>query len=936
MNGDLGRRTVDLNNIKKNEIVWVDLCNNLTESVFENEYKKAIRAIRNVLYKNQELINIPDDKRSVHSTINTAIPFIGERGTGKTSVMYSVLQYLGRYGKPTVSEGYHISEDNVRFLTFDMIDASRMKQSESILEIILSRMIMYLENSVKEYPYDHEMRELYLQMDRLHRDMYRIFSNQSFSSGESGLNALKQMADSQNTIEGFRNLVTNFLEYFKKIYQAKCYLVIALDDVDMYQGTRYRVEMNQFALLEQLYDYTRIPGMIVLVSFNDYILKKNCINHFRNTYFEQKTQNQCTDAEQKEIEILARQFMAKMFPVEQRVYMPNFFHVTSENEPNLYISIKYNQDSGNPAMKEIYDLFRPNADILVKEFILRLIAHKTNVYFDAIGAKMHFLEPRNLRDLGALYEFIELMDVVPANSDENLLLQKKNRQQLLEYFCDQFALERLNDEENRMLQELTQLPVHRQAQELLDHIRKCKVRNRREQEKTIEPDENIDARWRYSFGELLRALFDATRMGDLGKPYFSKSFVHCILGIHSVLLNELWLNSGSDAPTAQELQNYEEFMKAIGSSISGRWANKMLPEFIFEENPHVMKQARLGSVSLPLDSILKWTIPDDVFDDLKNLYCNNHVSENINRFIEAIIILAMLFTNLPKGNLKLVLEPELLNHNDDNPPSASSNKKIAIAIKSKSKESVCFNVLNSVLNEQKLSRTDKQESYKKDLQTELDKLWEMIYELFSMALCEEGKGTDQATSSEGGKNGATGSWNQAQEDIRREKKKRLADELRKTPTQDPKEIKESQKTWSQCVKTVIDDIFNKINKDKHIDPILPIQNFDMIYNIIKRLANISYYDIPEEAPIEDAYDYIVKLYRRVEGELLEQDKFYFNDKDKYVFSVKYKNSVFYQYFVNSAGQNDTGNEYNNKYLKILCIEMLKCMLPVVQQRVMVE
>ena len=56
--------------------------------------------------------------------------------------------------------------------------------------------------------------------------------------------------------------------------------------------------------------------------------------------------------------------------------------------------------------------------------------------------------------------------------------------------------------------------------------------------------------------------------------------------------------------------------------------------------------------------------------------------------------------------------------------------------------------------------------------------------------------------------------------------------------------------------------------------VLPVEHFDMMYNIIKRLANGSYYDIPAQAAPDEMYDYYVRLYGNVARELEKQDQVY--------------------------------------------------------------
>ena len=82
---------------------------------------------------------------------------------------------------------------------------------------------------------------------------------------------------------------------------------------------------------------------------------------------------------------------------------------------------------------------------------------------------------------------------------------------------------------------------------------------------------------------------------------------------------------------------------------------------------------------------------------------------------------------------------------------------------------------------------------------------------------------------------------------------------------------------------------------------LPLQNLDMMYNMIKRLANTNYYsrDIPENIEVDKAFDEVQKLYTSIGDQLQEQDKFYNNNSEENQNSLarNYMNCPFYQHFV---------------------------------------
>ena len=81
---------------------------------------------------------------------------------------------------------------------------------------------------------------------------------------------------------------------------------------------------------------------------------------------------------------------------------------------------------------------------------------------------------------------------------------------------------------------------------------------------------------------------------------------------------------------------------------------------------------------------------------------------------------------------------------------------------------------------------------------------------------------------------------------------------------------------------------------------LPLQNLDMMYNIIKRLANSNYYrrDIPEIIEVDKAFGEVRKLYMSIGAQLKKQDEFYNNSVgNQNSLARNYINCPFYQHFV---------------------------------------
>ena len=923
------KRVVSLDNVWQNNIVYVDLSKKLEESIFEQQYKKAARIISRIIEKGSSALEERNSacrnckNQTCHSCryrdrsscdeggrpwqslteFQTAVPFIGDRGTGKTSVMYSILERLKDYGMTDAADAGFVLEqgNNVRFVTFDMIDASVLRSTEDVMEIILSRMLSYLE----ELRQDDFFRELYRRIDALHEDLCLVQGDKKGKREEYGLASLQHVADSQKAVENLQKLIREFLQAMSvhKFNCKPCFLVVALDDIDMYQGAEWGLHNSQFALLEHIYCHLRIPGMVVLMTYNEQLLKRICNRHFEDIYYGERKPVRPKLAEQRDIDGLTAQFMSKMFPVENRVYMPEYMLVDAADRPNLYIKPSLNKKLLNP--------FTLEKEVSVKEFMLRLIAYKTGVYFDAAGTKKHFFEPRNLRDLGELFRIINEMEDYEQGSPEMQQIQQRNRQELLDYLYNEFALRYLSEEEYEEFRELSTLPMHRQTRTLVDKIRRQRM------EVTDKPDDfgylskSKEDRWRYSYGELLHNIYFSTRISKKKlsqETFYRKEFMHCILGTHSVQLNETVLSSNSRA----------ELRRIVGSSVAGRWANKMLPQFAAEEYGEAKNG---GSISLPVRYYFDWQIPETVQENLPKLHTGDGDAEKkLRDFLEALVLAGMFFTSFPSGGLGVYLDAEL-----------SDDEKPELYIQSTAEEHVCFNVMNFVINlyDALPEEGSGKSEYLPYMQEKLRKLGVAFAENLTLNWEKEKIGKEQ--------------WKKTLEEVRPKIKRTkyknpLMINIRERELQDCETELERIQAWQKLVQMydefdsqaflqhwvrILDGVIREYTdritrwKESHKNQLaLPIQNFDMMYNILKRLANVSYHDKPDDAPVEKVLDYYVQLYRSMDEELRSQDRAYFGSEDH--FSRTLRESPFYQ-----TVTAESDDERYNPYLAEILTSMVE-------------
>ncbi len=962
MRQNSGYRTVDLENVKKNSIVVVDLSKELPETVFAREYKQAAKIISEIIAYNNN--NESEDRTAStegiaertspnvnRSGFHTAVPFIGDRGTGKTSMMCSVLQYLKKSKHGLQPAAFPLKSGNASFITLDMIDANTLKNTEDLLEIILSRMFAYLE----KFNENNRFRELYRKIDALYKDLSQIYWNKAFAPGDSGLESLKHIADSQKSINRFQSLVKHFVSEVSREEKLSepAYLVLALDDIDMYQGSRRGLQSNQFSLLEEIYDYMRVPRLIVLMTYNENILKRNCNTHFRRTYFGKDTEENCTHTELEEIEVLTRQFMAKLFPHEQRVYLPNLTYVDSADRPNLYIKLP-----SGAGVEQGSDASAPSGEALapVKEFMLRMIAQRTGVFFDVAGTKKHFFEPRNLRELGTLYQVISSMEEISEpdgepKKEDNERKRARNRQLLLDYLRNQFAGERLKAEEYRRFQALSMLPLIRQERTFVDRVRQHRMDVVDQEDSLGYLAKTKRDRWKYSYGELLHNIYYATRIPrSKGSEdfYYSKEYVHCILGAHSVMMNQ--------TPCREEREGaadaQDDWVRIMGSSISGRWANDMLPDFFVDADRTTDKKVEAGSISLPIRSFLNWKLPSEVQDALLNLGRGDVSGEDkktVSQFMETMILIGMLFTGFPQSGLKIQLEAEV----EQNALESGG----ALYLRSSSEDHICFNVFNFVINLyvaiHPYHMGEGQKTYFQYMRKKLYMLGQLIATQlernYAGMWAEAWQARDDAEKRAEQlmqENGSPSTFNIFSESV--QKYAADADRARAWAIilgqGDPAKSNDRAGTappdsrgvdarcfitqWNSLLKKLLGEKGDSGDYPKRVKKweseheefpfALPVQHFDMMYNIIKRLTNVYYHDIPEEAPIEEVCVYFSRLYENVGEELERQDNAYFPAVPGFEppcrgFAEAYRSTLFYQEF----------NANDNPYIQQLLTSILR-------------
>lgn len=554
-----------------------------SESIYRDVYKGAYEAVEQIRTdnRNQKGKNCRKSKAK-NVEIANVISFVGRRGTGKSSSMLSFYESLRDYSENRKAfyaqllgeeekqnqEKYSKNPQNVGLFALECIDASALEENESVFTIVLANILSKIEDYSQKKKYDteeYQKRSLIKKLEDLYKDYSSLTDPQRSGQGEySSYENLKNLASSQQIRGQFEELVTECLQYFNELEEnsvPESYLVIVIDDLDMAHYNKRVAKQGQlnirsYEIMRLISKYFSVPGVIVLVAYNHTNLYRQCSSYFAGS--NSRNYDEESDAEEnlKSGSLLASEFMEKVFAPVYRLYMPSW-KKWDYSIRNIQISIR--EDTKK---KDLFSGFHDKQeDVLnVKQLLLFLYAERLGIYYDCEGKKRHFLEPDSLRELsnilcllmeeeslttkGAFQEnvFKRIMDDVYFRFvHEHLYLEKERA---LFYDLLECQIERRGEKivqlmSSRMMplgRTVKEVPklYERERQEYFGYTTKKRYGFAWLNSAIKKTKENNDTD--YSYAELVHCIYHMTRVKE---PY-SKELVACILHSYSIILTQIY------------------------------------------------------------------------------------------------------------------------------------------------------------------------------------------------------------------------------------------------------------------------------------------------------------------------------------------------------------------------------------------------------------
>lgn len=391
-------------------------------SIFCEQYEQCVSLVDSYLKGLNNIQASPERLASSLESSNNIIVFDGERGSGKTSCMMSIVNMLTDDEHAKICGNCHYAA-NIQFDTIQMIEPAFFDKEHNILSLFIARLYRAFQDT-EETPWKlsldrqtaSKLNQKFVEVQRKLRCMF----NEEWKS--DGLEYLVDMASAVDIKDDIREMIDLYLKYRDK---SKGVLLLMVDDIDLNDD-------NAYAMAEQLRKYFIQPNLIVMMSMKVRQLFGILQRDFRSAYGFSRT-----DAEEIEIAERSERYLAKLLPAHQRIYMP---------EPatfmNAALEVKNAEDWGYALME----------GIKIEQVIPELIFIKTRYLFYNTKKHISYIVPRNLRDLRQL---LKLLVQMPNYSNEDETVRHTyNKKQFLQYFINDWRDINLKEEYRHDIDEI--------------------------------------------------------------------------------------------------------------------------------------------------------------------------------------------------------------------------------------------------------------------------------------------------------------------------------------------------------------------------------------------------------------------------------------------------------------------------------------------------
>lgn len=321
--------------------------------------------------------------------VNKTISFLGDRGTGKSSCLKSLVNIL--------------SEERKDICLLETVEPAFFDKHRNIMELIIGTMFRKYEKWLDEQQ-DANKHNLLIELgyafQEVKRDLQYIESE--CCEEDSELEDLQGLGSSIGLSTSVKKLVDAFL-----VVEKKDYMLITIDDIDLNASLA-------FDMAEQIRKYLIMDKVVVCIAGKSEQLSDAIRQSYLRLYGLLLKHGQISI---DEISAMTEAYMVKFLPISSRIYMP-----TQDDYADCRLAIV--DDAGN---RHEYES--------VKIALLELIFVKTRFLFYNSEGQTSLIVPSNLRELRALMLMLFMMPNYDKKAKTgNDIANTENKNAFLNYF----------------------------------------------------------------------------------------------------------------------------------------------------------------------------------------------------------------------------------------------------------------------------------------------------------------------------------------------------------------------------------------------------------------------------------------------------------------------------------------------------------------------
>lgn len=341
---------------------------------------------------------------------NNIFAFVGDRGSGKTSCMMSVVNYLEHLKESDLDYGF----DEEKFYAMDMVDPSFIDNERNIIGVILAKMYKTFKETNN---HDEKARlEMLGLFSNAQKQFYRMLETDR--QNEDNLDSLVALSSAIDLKTTLQKLISCYLNYVGK---GDAVMIIPIDDIDLH--TFAATDM-----IEQLRKYLVLPNVVILmaVKISQLAMLKRIQYSKEYTDFH----HTITGAELNE---MVDKYMVKLIPHNHRVYMP---------DGNYYWNSALIVKKGDSEVCKCDS---------IRQLIPELIFEKTRFLFYNSPVKTSLIVPSNLRELRQLIRLLVDMKDYWSNEKDGI---PENKSIFKKYLFESWMVNHVSSQGQGLLREI--------------------------------------------------------------------------------------------------------------------------------------------------------------------------------------------------------------------------------------------------------------------------------------------------------------------------------------------------------------------------------------------------------------------------------------------------------------------------------------------------